>query len=166
MSGVESDKPSIRLAERADAAHITLVLSKSFIQHEASYTPEAFEATVPNSEQIAHRLSEGPMWVAVRASVIVGTVSAVHKGDALYIRGMAVVPAARGHRLGEALLREVESFAAEHGYARLVLSTTPFLASAIRLYENFGFRRNEAGPHDLFGTPLFTMEKNLRLSDL
>jgi hypothetical protein len=42
-----------------------------------------------------------------------------------------------------------------------VLSTTPFLNSAIRLYENFGFRRNEAEPHDLFGTPMFTMEKIL-----
>jgi GNAT superfamily N-acetyltransferase len=74
---------------------------------------------------------------------------------------MAVVPAARAHRIGESLLRQVESFAAEHGYARLVLSTTPFLNSAIRLYQHFGFRRNEAEPHDLFGTPLFTMEKIL-----
>lgn len=159
MSGLESEEPSIRLAEPQDAANIASVLSKSFIQHEASYTPEAYQATVPNSAQIAHRLSEGPVWVAIRASEIVGTVSAVHKGDALYIRGMAVVPAARGHRLGESLLRQVESFAAEHGYTRIILSTTPFLDSAIRLYEDFGFRRNEAGPHDLFGTPLFTMEK-------
>ena len=107
------------------------------------------------------RSSEGPVWVAVRASEGVGTVSVVHKGDALYIRSMGVVPAARGHRVGESLLRRVESFAAEHGYARLVLSTTPFLSSAIRLYEYSGFRRNEGGPHDLICTPLFTMEKVL-----
>ena len=161
MTGVEGEKPSIRLAEPEDAERIASVLSKSFIQHVSSYTREAYEATVPDSEQIVLRLSEGPVWIAVQASEVVGTVSVVHKGDALYIRSMAVVPAARGHGVGELLLRHVESFAAEHGYARLVLSTTPFLNSAIRLYENFGFRRNESEPHDLFGTPLFTMEKIL-----
>jgi hypothetical protein len=41
------------------------------------------------------------------------------------------------------------------------LSTTPFLAFAIALYERFGFRRSDAGPRELFGTPLFTMTKDL-----
>jgi len=74
---------------------------------------------------------------------------------------MAVVPAARGQSVGELLLRQVESYATERGYARLVLSTTPFLHRAIRLYEKFGFTRNGDGPHELAGTPLFTMEKIL-----
>ena len=161
MTGVDRDKTIIRLAEPGDAGPIASVLSRSFIQHEASYTTQAYEATVTDSEKIVHRLSEGPVWIAVGASEVVGTVSVVDKGDALYIRSMAVIPTARGHRVGESLLQQVESFAVKHGYARLVLSTTPFLNSAIRLYENFGFRRNEAEPHDFFGTPLFTMEKIL-----
>ena len=37
--------------------------------------------------------------------------------------------------------------------------TTPFLSSAIRLYEGFGFRRTNDGPQELLGTPLFTMKK-------
>jgi ribosomal protein S18 acetylase RimI-like enzyme len=41
----------------------------------------------------------------------------------------------------------------------MLLSTAPFLDRAIRLYERFGFRRTNEGPHDLFGTPLFSMEK-------
>ena len=57
-----------------------------------------------------------------------------------------------------------EAFAASHGHDRLVLSTTPFLDSAIRLYERAGFRRSAAGPRDLAGTPLFTMEKGLTAS--
>lgn len=101
------------------------------------------------------------MWVALRDNKIVGTVSVVPKDGSLYIRGMAILPAARGGRIGELLLKQIESFAVEHSYQRLSLSTTPFLSRAIRLYEKFGFRRNGEGPHDLFGTPLVTMEKIL-----
>jgi len=75
---------------------------------------------------------------------------------------MAVLPTARGQGTGELLLLQIESYATEQGCGRLVLSTTPFLRRAIRLYEKFGFRRNGGGPHDLCGTPLFTMEKVLR----
>ena len=90
---------------------------------------------------------------------IIGTVSAVPDGKSLYVRSMAVLPVARGHHLGQQLLDQVELYAREQGHNRLYLSTTPFLHRAIRLYENHGFRRTTTGPQDLFGTPLFSMEK-------
>jgi GNAT superfamily N-acetyltransferase len=74
---------------------------------------------------------------------------------------MGVLPAERGSGTGSLLLREVESWAESFGESRLFLSTTPFLHSAIRLYERSGFRRINGGMSDLFGTPLFTMEKTL-----
>jgi putative acetyltransferase len=74
---------------------------------------------------------------------------------------MAVLPAARGSGAGAKLLRQVEGWASSEGYTRLFLNTTPFLDAAIRLYERFGFRRADDNLHDLFGTPLFTMEKIL-----
>jgi hypothetical protein len=55
----------------------------------------------------------------------------------------------------------VERLARQHGLSRLFLSTTPFLAEAIRLYEREGFRRTPEGPQTLCGTPLITMEKPL-----
>jgi GNAT superfamily N-acetyltransferase len=106
-------------------------------------------------------MKEGPVWTAVQTGTIVGTAAAVPRGEDLYIRGMAILPSARGQRIGELLLEHIESFASVRGYKRLVLSTTPFLTRAIRLYEHFGFRRSPEGPHDLFETPLFTMVKNL-----
>jgi putative acetyltransferase len=151
----------IRTAVPDDAASIASVLHESFVEYQSSYTPEGFASTTPAPDEIQARMNEGPRWVALRDNNIVGTVSVVPKDGSLYIRGMAILPAARGERIGEALLKQIESFAAEHNYRRLFLSTTPFLSRAIRLYEKFGFRRNGEGPHDLFGTPLMTMEKIL-----
>lgn len=158
-SGVE-----VRRAAPDDAARVASVLAESFAEYKSFYTPQGYAATVLDSRQVLSRLREGPTWVAVREGEVVGTVSAVPKGDALYVRSMAVHPQARGLRIGKLLLDEIESFAAGRGYERLVLSTTPFLERAIRLYENFGFRRSDEGPRDLFGTPLFSMEKSIRAS--
>jgi GNAT superfamily N-acetyltransferase len=49
------------------------------------------------------------------------------------MRGMAVLPAARGLGIGRLLLEEVEALAGEEGYEQLALATTPFLNSTIRL---------------------------------
>lgn len=134
-------------------------------QYRALYTQRGFAATTLASEQVLSRSKEGPVWVAVSEGEIVGTSSAVLRTDFLYVRGMAVQPKARGRRVGEFLLAESQRYATLHNCGRLVLSTTPFLERAIRLYERFGFRRTEEGPHDLFGTPLFTMEKVLSNND-
>jgi GNAT superfamily N-acetyltransferase len=158
-------QPNIQIlaAVPDDASSIAEVLHAAFIEFKHSYTLEGFAATTPTADEIEKRIAEGPMWVVLGDQVIVGTVSVVPKGKSLYIRGMAVVPEARGHKIGELLLAHIESFASAQGFNRLFLSTTPFLSGAIRLYERFGFQRIADGPHDLFGTPIFTMEKLLEL---
>ena len=87
--------------------------------------------------------------------------SAVLNENGLYVRGMAVIPSARGLGAGARLLAHVCDVAAAARAPRLFLSTTPFLAGAIRLYTAFGFVRTEDGPDHLCDTPLFTMEKRL-----
>ena len=145
----------------ADAPQVASLLLESFIEYRDLYTPEGFAATTPTSEEVLTRMKEGPVWVALLDGSVVGTVAAVDRGEDLYVRGMAVLPRARGQRIGELLLREIKDYAAARGYRRLTLSTTPFLHRAIRLYERFGFRRSEEGPSTLKGTPLFTMVKSL-----
>ena len=149
----------IRLAGPDDAPAVAAVLLEAFVEFKALYTDEGFAATTPAGEEILNRLKEGPIWVAVRNDAIVGTASAVRKGERLYVRGMAVLPSERGQRIGELLLECIERYAVQHNCNRLFLSTTPFLTGAIRLYERFGFQRTPENPHDLFGTPLFTMER-------
>lgn len=151
----------IRDSVAEDASAIASVLHDAFAEYRSSYTPAAFAATTSTTDEVKKRIAEGPGWVVVRDQVVVGTVSVVPKGESLYIRGMAVLPHARGHKIGELLLTHIESFAVARGFKRLFLSTTPFLSAAIRLYERFGFQRIADGPHDLFGTPIFTMEKLL-----
>ncbi len=151
----------VRRAVAEDAAAIASILQEAFVEFRPLYTPQGFSATALSTDEVLARMQEGPAWVSLWEDSICGTAAAVARGEALYIRGMAVLPSVRGKGAGELLLREVEAFATEHGYATLLLSTTPFLDSAIRLYERFGFHRTADGLSDLFGTPLFTMEKKL-----
>jgi len=156
----------IRLAKSEDAAAIAVLLAQAFAEYQSLYTPDGYAATAITREEVVRRSEEGPVWVALGDELILGTVSVVMKGESLYLRGMAVLPTARGHRIGELLLAHVEEFAESKAVQRLFLSTTPFLDRAIRLYEHFGFRRTSEGPHDLFGTPLFTMEKSIERSPI
>ena len=82
-------------------------------------------------EELITRIKEGPVWIATLDGLVVGTVSVVPKGESLYLRGMAVLPSARGQRIGKVLLTHVEKLAACQGFSRLFLSTTPFLDRAI-----------------------------------
>ena len=151
----------IRRAGSRDADIITDILHAAFLEYQPRYTDRGFAATVPDPLKIQARMREGPIWIALRARKAVGTVAAVRKGKSVYLRGMAVLPSARGSSTGLRLLEQVEQWTAAAGARRLFLSTTPFLHAAIRLYERSGFVRIDQDPKDLFGTPLFTMEKVL-----
>ena len=158
---LSAEQLEIRLATPDDAAVIATVLLDSFAEFKSLYTEKGFLATTLNERQILARMREGPVWVALREGVILGTFAIVLEGQSAYIRGMAVLPSARGGGVGSALLKHVESWAVGAGCVRLFLSTTPFLSAAIGLYERLGFQRVEEGPHELFDTPLLTMEKHL-----
>jgi GNAT superfamily N-acetyltransferase len=162
--GDDSCMGSLCLVRRATLAHapiIAHILLCAFEPYRPLYTEGGFAATTPTADIVAQRFDEGPAWLACEGDDAVGTVSAVVRGEQLYVRSMAVLPSARGRGVGSALLRTVEDYAAQQNVRSMYLSTTPFLDHAIRLYQNFGFRRTEQGPQELFGTPLFTMEKEL-----
>jgi ribosomal protein S18 acetylase RimI-like enzyme len=152
----------VRLAIQTDMPAVASLLARSFLEYKTSYNEKAFAATISTMGELRNRLSEGPVWVAVEGETVVGTVSGVPDGNALHIRSLAVSPGNRGQGLGKMLLNQAEDYAYEKGYTRLILSTTPFLTPAIRLYERCGFRRSNEGPTNRLGTPIFTMTKQLR----
>lgn len=156
-----SQQPEICRAAPEDAPAIAKLLYESFVAFEPLYTVGGFKATALTAPQVLERMQEGPVWVALRNGQILGTVAIVVKGKSAYVRGMAVLPSARGTGIGTKLLQHIQNWASSEQCVRLFLSTTPFLSEAIRLYETFGFRRTDEGPNDLFGTPLFTMGKTI-----
>lgn len=158
---MRQQRVEFHLAEANEADAVAAVLRQSFAELEAQYTPEAFAATVVTADEVASRLSEGPVWVGVVDGQVVATGSAVVRSAGLYIRGMAVTPQARGLKLGWRLLELMETFARHRELERMYLSTTPFLDRAIRLYEGYGFVRTGEPPYEMFGTPLFTMSKGV-----
>ena len=150
----------IERAIPSDAGSIAGLLPGAFLEFKSLYTPAGFQATTPSAAEIIDRLAEGPTWIAKDGEIVVGTVSAIPQGDEVYIRSMAILPAQRGQGTASQLLTIVHAYAVSCGARRLVLSTTPFLSAAIRLYERTGFRRLP-GELDLHGTPLFVMVKEL-----
>lgn len=161
MVDTQDQAVHIRLACSEDSAAISLVLRESFAEYEHLYTKAAYDVTTPGPSAVRDRMKEGPMWVATEDGQIVGTASALLTDNELHVRGMGVRPSARGREIGRLLLEYIEALAVGLHIQRLFLSTTPFLERAISLYERSGFRCVDRGPTDLFGTPLFTMEKRL-----
>lgn len=149
----------IRKAMAEDVAAISKVLLDGFLQFRQFYTPKAFAATTITPAEVIKRMEEGIVWVALHDNKIVGTVAVVQKDDALYVRGMAVLPEARGLKTGWKLLEQVEQYAIENKFRSLLLSTTPYLTSAIHLYEKFGFKKIGEMNNSFYGTLIFQMEK-------
>ena len=64
------------------------------------------------------------------------------------LKRMYVVPAERGRGIATELVARLEGMALERGATRMVLDTTPRMASAVRLYERLGYV-----PTEPFGAP-------------
>lgn len=64
--------------------------------------------------------------------------------DAVELKRMYLKPEARGKGYGKRLLQHAIQTAKELGFRRMVLDTEPIMATAIELYEKFGFQRCDA----------------------
>ena len=151
----------VRLARRNEAASAAFLLRMAFAEVASLYTPEALADTLPDAAALRRRMDEGAVWLALLGGEPVGTLSAFSRPEGLHIRSMAVHPSARGHGVGKALLDTAEAFGRMQGQVRLFLRTTPFLHAAISLYSRAGFTLCESRRRDLYGVPLFEMEKLL-----
>ncbi len=121
-------------------------------------TEDAYEEFIDDPEDYyraalrdaARRDREAELWVAEEDDALVGTVTYCPIGspwrelgsdDEAEFRMLAVSPKARGHGVGEALVRKCEERARADGATWMVLSTLDEMTSAHRIYERLGYRR-------------------------
>ena len=120
----------VRRATTDDAAWVASVLRQAFSEYEQFYTEQGYAATTPGASEIVARMGQGPVWVAVHKKQIVGTGSVVPKPEGIYIRGMAVIPSARGLGIGRRLLDEIQRFAIainkNHGHNNQPTGADPY----------------------------------------
>jgi GNAT superfamily N-acetyltransferase len=84
-------------------------------------------------DRVTYVAEDGDRWVGMAT----GLMDAGHRLDLV---GMFVEPAARGRRLGAALVEAVAAWARERGAASLHLWVTTTNEPALRLYHRVGFR--------------------------
>ena len=159
--GGNPDRLNIIIATTEHAPAIAEVLKLSFQEIRDLYTPQAYTATVMSTDQVNRRIEEGTVWLASLGEKPVGTISGVLSGADFYIQSMAVIPVARGQHVGLRLLKALQHYAKEKNCASLLLSTSPYLKKAIRIYEKFGFEIINEPPYELEGVPLFSMGKRI-----
>ena len=84
----------------------------------------------------------GEFWVVERSGEVVGTGGylPIARGEnAVEIRKMYLLPAARGQGLGRCLLAELEQAAAVKGFKEVWVETATVLKQAVALYERNGY---------------------------
>ncbi|NUS91055.1 MAG: GNAT family N-acetyltransferase [Nocardia sp.] len=119
--------------------------------------PHAFGATLDEArgrseEDWREILACRTQFLAVAASVMVGTVGVTGEGSELHLVAMWVAPDARGTGVADLLVRAVRDHAAASGCDRIRLEIVETNTVAERLYARHGFRRTgvrgTVGPDD------------------
>ncbi|ATW52583.1 bifunctional helix-turn-helix transcriptional regulator/GNAT family N-acetyltransferase [Streptomyces peucetius] len=105
------------------------------------------------------------VWIAELDGRPVGSVMCVRDGTpaTARLRLLLVEPEARGHGLGDRLVRAAVDFAREAGYRDMVLWTNDVLAGARRIYQRAGFTLVAEKPHRSYGADLIGQDWRLEL---
>ena len=145
----------IRPATPEDATAILHCLRAAFEPYRSRYTPQAWLDTVMTADALLQRLATMTVLVANdERGNVVGTIggAAVSPVEG-HLRGMALLPEARGHGIAQRLLDAMEKHLLAKGSLLISLDTTEPLRRAMRFYEKNGYRRT-GKVADFFGMPL------------
>ena len=92
--------------------------------------------------QVESHYQDGEFWVVEQSGTVVGTAAyyPIERGEqAVEIRKMYLLPAARGQGLGRFLLGQLEGAIAARGFKEIWLETATVLKEAVRMYESSGY---------------------------
>ena len=141
----------VRDAVPADYAAIREIFAAGYAEFAPLFPPGVFEAYREDWQAVEQRAGVADLLVAEVGDEPVGTV-ALYPDAALEglgwpagwagVRTLAVLPSARGHGAGRALMAECLRRAAAWGSPAVALHTTEFMQAARRLYCRLGFHRD------------------------
>jgi ribosomal protein S18 acetylase RimI-like enzyme len=139
---------TIRLADPSEYAEIGALTVAAYVSEGLVPAGSSYDAVLRDA---ASRAEKAELWVAVDAGGdLLGTVTYCLPGspyrelgrdDEGEFRMLAVSPAARGRGVGTALTRHCLDRSRALGFRAVVLSSSPKMAAAHRLYERLGFTR-------------------------
>ncbi len=128
---------TVRLVDPHEYAQAGRITAEAY---RASYEGLS-EAYLASLADVAGRVEQGEVWVALADGVIVGTVWTPRPGERLSplaeegeldFRQLAVAPSARGRGVGERLTRHVLDLARERGASRVVMNSGPEMLGPTR----------------------------------
>ncbi|MEU6080718.1 helix-turn-helix domain-containing GNAT family N-acetyltransferase [Streptomyces sp. NPDC047108] len=127
---------------------------------------EALIARIVADYAEGHDPARERVWIAELDGRPVGSVMCVRDEapDTARLRLLLVEPAARGHGIGDLLVRTCVGFAREAGYRALVLWTNDVLTSARKLYTRAGFTLVAEERHHSYGADLMGQDWRLDLT--
>lgn len=107
------------------------------------------------------------VWIAELDGRPLGSVMCVRddEPDTARLRLLLVEPEARGHGLGDRLVRTAVDFARDAGYRDMVLWTNDVLTAARRIYRRAGFTLVAEKPHRSYGADLVGQDWRLSLEE-
>ncbi|MBW3628920.1 MAG: GNAT family N-acetyltransferase [Gemmatimonadetes bacterium] len=142
----------IRDAREDERRAIRAITFASYVEYASSMEPGAWAAL--EQALVGALAAEGPAQriVAERGGKLIGSVMLYPRAADAYVgavaeahwpelRILAVAPEARGHGVGEALVKECVRRAREAGASDLGLHTSQTMKAAVRMYERLGFVR-------------------------
>jgi GNAT superfamily N-acetyltransferase len=101
----------------------------------------------------------GQIFFAIKEGVAIGTVAMIPYGENSFeLAKMAVAPEARGHGLGDRLMKACVDFAWSRGAASIILESNTKQEAAINLYRKFGFVEIPLDPNSHFVRANIRME--------
>ena len=126
------------LEERPDTADATQLIMELEAVLQPLYAPES-----RHGFSIEKLLNQGVAFFVSRYDGIPAGCGSIKLFGTDYaeVKRMYVRPQFRGHGLGKSMLNHLAAYSTQHGIHVLRLETGIYQTEAIRLYEQFGFRR-------------------------
>lgn len=141
----------LRDAQPGELETVSSLLAEVYGEFRPHFPPGAWGPYIGEIVDVRSRLADSELIVGEDEGRLVGTVgfypdasrSALERWPAGWasIRALAVLSAASGNGIGEALARECLLRARQRRARAVGLHTNPFMKAATRLYERLGFRR-------------------------